>query len=104
VEEEGFPPVNVHKYVGVESPQFVTTSVGLIIAGAQEFKIPFRETDGRCLTVTTLEVVKVPHGLVTESVIVYVPAPLKLKEGFTEVASVPPENDQLDKVPQNPDE
>ena len=103
MEEEGLPPANVHKYVGVESPQFVATNVGLIIAGAQEFKIPFRETDGRCLTVTTLEVVNVPQGLVTERVIVYDPAPLKIKEGLTEVASVPPENDQLDKVPQNPD-
>ena len=85
----GVPPGKLHAYVKVleAGAQLFMVAVGFMFAIPQEFGIVAIEAVGGFLTIIVwVADVTVPQEFVTASLIEYVPASVKLKDGFADIA------------------
>ncbi len=81
-------------------PQLFTVAVGLIVMEEQALGMDGRLTSGGLFTFIVLLLVTVPHGLVTERVMVYEPGLVKMNTGLVELSLVPLVKDHDEEVPQ----
>ena len=99
LEVAGVPPLNVQAYVSAPDPQLVTNAEGVIETGPQASLIAAIDTVGGLFTSTFLLVENVPQALVMLSVMVYLPALLKINSGANDEA-LPEANDHDEELPQ----